>query len=141
MNESRALSDSQAFQSRQFRGFRIEAPKGVTSQDQGRRDVEQVEKIRVRAGFHSPANNLSARRVCSGGSTFGNIRLRRARKFGSFKIRSGPESGRIVYVRPLRRRILTAPSWSQASRITAGARSSSRTVNVFMSDIMSAFMA
>ncbi len=46
-----------------------------------------------------------------------------------------------MYVRPPRRRMRTAPSRSQVSRTAAGCRSSSLTVNVFISDILSALFS
>ena len=105
------------------------------------RKVKPREKIRVRVWPHSPARSLSTRRVCSGVKAFGKTFSIRARKSGIAMIRSGPVSGRMVYVRPLRLRILTAPSRSQAFKTAAGSRSSSRTVNVFMADILSAFIS
>lgn len=59
-------------------------------------EVETGEEIRIGVTFHSPAINLSARRVWARDSVFGNSFASRARKSGTAVIRSGPESGRIV---------------------------------------------
>lgn len=54
-------------------------------------------------------------------------------------VSAGRLSGMTEYVRPSRRLMRTAPSRSATSSTAPGSRSKSRTVNVFMSDIMSAF--
>jgi len=102
-------------------------------------EIQPGKEIRVRIGLHSPRINLSAMRICARERCFGNSFSSRPRKSGSAAMRSGPASGRTVYVRPFRRRIFAAPSRSEASSTALGTRSSSRTVKVFMADKLSAF--
>jgi len=104
-------------------------------------EIEPRKEICICVNPHSPAISLSAIRVCARERGFGNSFVSRARKSGTAVIRSGPASGRIVYVRPFRRRILAPPSRSDASNTALGTRSSSRTVKVFITDNLSALAA